>query len=953
NTSRFATQSIVLVGMDVCSLLFYLLTYRANGQYYPGHVTVHLVKIALMLLCYFYFSRLNERPYDPTRFIDRACGILYPSLHLVLEICLYVSGPQDLGAFVRLMAVPFIVGCIPILSQPVSCVILTATFVFYFFYVYLGTPYGAFVQLYAWVHNLFIVVYACALLLSFTVYSWFVNNFVSRVRERRVRRELSTLNEKLDHMSRHDALTGLLNRHGFQQFMDATWAEHAARANTASVIMIDIDHFKLYNDRFGHLAGDECLHCITEAINTQLTGQDYILARYGGEEFIAVAYGQPHGDMVEHANHLRKKVMDLQLDHPDSETNAYVTISLGVATQNVEDLDSFATLIDWADDCLYYAKRTGRNRIIHTVGRRGDYRDVHGVSLVPRQKQQGTGRSFDDERTQRLLKDIGANCTFVYDGKTQALYFSAAAVQLFGVPSSLRVPGRRHVAEALSVAPEDARAFNYVLNRCLENHEPVFSLETNLLRRAHAPEPVAISAQCSYTPEGTPDIIFGTIISIDKMLEYSHYLVQQSQTNALTLLPNRNRLNIALAAILAQPDSHGHVVFIDIRDFKGINGYYGHSIGDKVLRETAHLLSRLAGDYLPAYNYDLDQFAIVAQNATKDDASHLMDAIYRHFSGLPTLIEGLDLHIDLSIVAVAYTGGSSNVDQLFLDLDAAVQTAKFNPHQQYAFFDSDTKAAYLARVNLTNALKKSIENQFSGFALHYQPIFDAKTGRCVGAEALLRWQNEAGETVPPTIVIPVLERSDWMVPVEEWILNTACQQCAQWIRSGASGDFFVNINLSAAKIGRATLYSEVMRAIETHQLTLKNVTLEVTESSTLMGRRMAISTLATLHQQGVRIAIDDFGTGYSSLSYLNTLPASEIKIDRSFVTDIDQNPAAEAFLAAIVGMVKSMGYVLCVEGVERQGQDMLLNKQQVDYLQGYLYGKPAPADTFARLYLAK
>lgn len=950
NCSRFSIYSAVLVFMDTGFLLVYLLSNLANGPN-PAYLSVNLVKIALMLLLAFQFAHMGVNPYDPARPGHRFVDIGFPLLHVLGELALFVTGPQDFGAFARLLALPFVVGGIPILRQMKSLLLLAGL------YVVCGvllapTAYGTYYTSATSIFNYWVVVFPCCCFVSFTVYSWYVNNFIASMQAKQAEVELAALNKKLDYLARHDALTGLYNRRGFNQYMSETWGRNVKVFETASIIMIDIDHFKRYNDRFGHLAGDECLQKVTAAMaEGPLEGREYLLARYGGEELIAVAYGASHEEMVQYAHQLRQKVLDLNLPHPDSGVANFVSVSVGLATQRTDALPNYETLIDWADECLYYAKRTGRNRLIHTRNERGNFTDIHGVSLVSKAQAEEYVRTFDEASTARILQDIGANCSFVYDMHRGELYFSKAAVAFFGTPECVPVSTFGSAARALAVATADKPAFLRLLRHCVQNREPLLTMELRIERQAQPAIPVSVTGQCQYDASGRLELCFGTVISISHMMDYNHFLMNQSMTNSVTLLPNRDKLNVDIRTALIEPEAAGYVIFLDIRQFHEINGHYGHSIGDKLLREVAFQLSRMNERYQPVYNYDVDQFVYLAKGATRADAQALMDQISLYYSTAPVRIGTIPLRIAFSVVAIPYSAGDGSADQLLLDIDRAVQTAKLQPSETGLFFDTDIKRETDAQFERRYALKRAVEAGFIGFELYYQPIVDAKSECCVGAEALLRWRDETGELVYPDHFIPMLEQSDLMGLVDVWVLNNAARQCRRWIDDTGNADLFINVNFSPHQLGNVALQEEVRTALRSNGLAPHNITLEITESFAITSYQPVLNTLRSLKSQGMRIAIDDFGTGYSSLSYLEYMPVNAVKIDRSFLQGIEVDETRRKFLFSIIEMVKSMDLPVCLEGVETTEQAEWVQGAHIEYMQGYHYGRPCPPAVFREKFL--
>ena len=968
NMSRFLALSANVVILDLISLSLYLAFDPAQGR--SGvHIAAYCVKIALMIGVFLFSFSLHQQTFRSESFLHRHYDFIFCILYFLLEYTLFFTGPMDIGALCRLFAISFIATSAPVLRQEKALALLVIMYIANTIAIPLIPEYADSVNRYihSFMFNIWLIVFYCSMALSFAAYSWYVAAFLAVEEERVAQSELSSMVEQLKYMSDHDVLTGLLNRRGFQLLMENVWESPKKSHTSLTIMMIDIDHFKRYNDRFGHIVGDECLQKVTGAVASVLAGDHCWLARYGGEEVIAVAYDRNHEEMIEYAEQMRKKVISLRLANPDSDASAYVTVSIGIATQNVADIENYGLLIDWADECLYFAKHYGRNRIIQTYQKRGEFTDIHGVNLVIGQNHVPYSRQFDVENTQRVLRDIGANCSYIYDEASRRLMFSTQAVELFGMPQNIVVDNALDAAGQIGVAKADIPNFIYVVNKCLANHESVFTMELSIMR-LHGPlQPVSITGQCSYSNDGNLGLIYGSIISLKKMNEYNNFLLYQSMTSSVTLLPNRERLSAEMRKLLAEGGC-GYTIFLNIQDFKNVNSYFSHTIGDRVLRDVARHLSRVAINQ-GVYSYDADQFAIIAPEVDRAAVEQLMNELDDNFSPDLLLAGNADYKLEFYIVAVEYDGVamkgtrilddvetavlvSGAVDQLFLDLDAAMQLAKYEKGSRHIVFDGKDKEGAIAKISLNHSLRESIDKGFAGFELYYQPIVNASTDVCVGAEALLRWRDKEGEIVPPSLVIPMLEQIGLMGAAEKWILDTACKQCAQWIKEGAGESFFMNINLSSAAINRSMLYQEIVDAIYDNGLTLNNVTLEVTESSSMVGRKSAIHTLERLRKQGVRIAIDDFGTGYSSLSYLGSLPANEIKIDRSFVTDVDSSISARNFLASIVSMAKSMGFLVCIEGVESDGQADVLEKGSIDFLQGFLYGHPVAAASFYKDFIS-
>ncbi|MDL2236484.1 diguanylate cyclase [Christensenellaceae bacterium OttesenSCG-928-K19] len=895
NVQRFTVQSAILVVMDIISLFVYLYFYAQSSRLRLAHIVVHLLIIAFMWIAFIKLPKYEQKGYRESCFLDRNIDVLYPVLHLICEISLFMTGPQDPGVLIRFLAVPFIVGGIPVFGQKRALLLESAMFAFYTVYLYYDGIFGPATGTGAYLFNLLGVVFPCVWLVSATVYSTFVHNYVYKCRAQQAQYELASVNEKLDYLARQDQLTQISNRRDFVQYMDDTWEVQRSKNHTVSAMMIDIDHFKKYNDRFGHLMGDDCLMKVSSAMRERLD-QGAMLARYGGEEFIVVAYNRPHDELIALAERMRLGIEALGIENPDSKTSAYVTVSIGLATQAVQELEHYKAIIEWADDCLYVAKHNGRNQLVHTQGTRDAYRTADGQRIRVEQASPEPDNLVHGEELQRILNDVSADCTFVYSRKQKRITFSQSATDLFCMPNIVIQPTVEKMAEYIHIAPEDREKFIHLLSDHIKIGGRLVTTEARIEMGDTSRVWISIRAQCAYTEGGELDLMYGSMFNIQKVMQFGMLAQEQLRTSSITGLKNRMRFYEDVAALQEEDCRVGTIIFLDIRNFKEINGVYSHSIGDKVLHVVARRLTRLTQEYGELYNYATDQFICNVLGCSQEEIRELMSAIQEDFQNHPLSIDGLELQVGFAIVAVEYACGRTTVDELMMDIDIAIHSAKLTKGRDAFFFSDQDRAGAIERFNVKARLRQAVDNGFNGFLLYYQPIWN-REGRCVGAEALLRWQDEdAGETIMPDVAIPLLEQSGLMACVEGWLLGTVCCQCKSWLAQNAPEGFSIHINLSSDIIGRSTLPREVLDAVQRYGLEPRNIVLEVTEDTIVAEMKSAVNNLHLLRKQGVRIAIDDFGTGYSSLSYLVSLPADTVKIDRSFVAGVDKDPLRKGYM---------------------------------------------------------
>jgi diguanylate cyclase (GGDEF)-like protein len=413
----------------------------------------------------------------------------------------------------------------------------------------------------------------------------------------------------------------------------------------------------------------------------------------------------------------------------------------------------------------------------------------------------------------------------------------------------------------------------------------------------------------------------------------------------LTKLPNRVLLEGRLKQAIGYADREKKpfaLMFLDLDGFKAINDAYGHSFGDLLLVEVAKriemririqdTISRVGGDEF-VFLGDVGEPEAAAALAEK-----LLDIIREPFQ-----IGGHELRMSVSIGIAMYPGNGANQHELLTNADAAMYHAKSLGRDSYRFFEASMNSHVQAHLELTQDLRRAIDRH--ELILYYQPKFEAPNGPAIGVEALLRWQHPARGLIQPDDFIPLAEKTGLIVPIGEWVLDEACRQMREWHDAGRH-TWTMAVNLSPVQFGHPALIQTVQTTLERHKLLPHCLTLEITESTAMRDADVSVVILQKLYEMGVRIAIDDFGTGYSSLLYLKRLPASELKIDRGFVSNLEHDSEDRAIVSAIVALGQTLDLKIVAEGVETVAQQEFLTDMGCDSLQGFLFGKPMPPIQF-------
>jgi diguanylate cyclase (GGDEF)-like protein len=465
-----------------------------------------------------------------------------------------------------------------------------------------------------------------------------------------------------------------------------------------------------------------------------------------------------------------------------------------------------------------------------------------------------------------------------------------------------------------------------------------------------------LSIAATYVPMrgecGTVRQVLGLLHDFTKRRQTEERLAFMAQYDSLTGLPNRylllDRLEAAMQRARRNETLLG-VMILDIDRFKQINDSRGHATGDILLQQVAERLASTLRATDTIARLGGDEFTVLVENATSiDEITAIADKIKNAFA-TPFETESGEVFTTTSVGITIFPFDDHNRDELLKNADVAMYHAK-QERNNWQLYRADMNVNTEGRLGMEVELRRALERD--EFQLYFQPQIAVKTGEFVGMEALIRWDSKTLGRVSPADFIPIAEDSGLIVPIGEWILRAAAEQCKRWERSGLD-PFTVSVNISAPQFRRSNLLQVVSTVLTQCHLDARWLGLEITESSIMKHAEQTIQTLVDLRELGVAIAIDDFGTGYSSLSYLKRFPVNKIKVDQSFVRDISSDPNDAAIVSAVVAMSKQLGIRTIAEGVETAEQLAFLSRLECDEYQGYYFSKPIPAAEVAPLILAR
>ena len=414
----------------------------------------------------------------------------------------------------------------------------------------------------------------------------------------------------------------------------------------------------------------------------------------------------------------------------------------------------------------------------------------------------------------------------------------------------------------------------------------------------------------------------------------------------LTGLPNRmlfeDRLLHAMQRYDRDDDSRARrepcklaVLFVDLDGFKPINDMLGHAVGDEVLKEAARRLRTATRDSDTVARIGGDEFVLLAEDVSDvADCASLANRVIQVLAQ-PLEVQGHQVTLSGSVGVALYPEHGDRM-KLVQNADAAMYTAKRAGGNTYALFESRMNEGLQEQLSLQQDLRHALER--GELQLHYQPKIDARLGRLQGVEALLRWHHPTRGMVGPNVFIPIAERFGLINGLGNWVIEESCRQMRVWADEGLSMN--VAINLSVHQLRTEELVPRIESALARYQVMPSQLLCEITESVAMEDIESTQRAFEALSRIGVYLSIDDFGTGYSSLSYLRQLPARQLKIDRSFVADIEVRPDARAIVGAVIQLAHQLGLRVVAEGVETEGQRDILLVLQCDELQGYLLARP-------------
>lgn len=729
-----------------------------------------------------------------------------------------------------------------------------------------------------------------------------------------------TETKRLQRAASIDELTHTYNRRAGREKLGQSIAQCRQAGRTFFLCMYDINLLKEVNDLYGHTEGDFLIAAAARAVKAQMTPPDYLF-RLSGDEFIAVFFtddGQQVQTRIERAL-LQLSDTRRQLDKPYTMGFCY-----GIIAVYPQDALEMKEILRLVDQKMYEQKRAYHIRRAQNLAESGAGREPGPLSF-----------DYDKERLYDALVQSTDDYLYVCNMKTGVFRYSAAMVREFDLPGE--VIANAAAVWGSHVHPHDKASFLESNQEITDGRTDSHLVEYRARNRRGEWVWMRCRGHLERDEDGEPVLFAGFITNLGK----------RGKIDLLTGLYNKFEFEQVITAHLQErPADPLQVAVLDLDDFGRINDLYDRDFGDAVIRVTGQRICAILPDGAQLFRLDGDEFGMIYRDSDTGPLEQFFEDMQRTF-GRQQEYDGQKYFCTLSAGCAGYPADSDNYLQLFKYASYALEYAKQGGAGNVAHFSAEIFGHKSQALRLSEALRDSVENGFSGFSLAFQPQVEADTGKLTGAEALARWQHPDLGPVSPAEFIPLLEESGLIHPVGRWIFERAVQAYRHWAQKVPS--FSMSVNLSRLQLTQPSFIDYMQQVLQESGADPRQIVVELTESYIAANIDEDRAVLDRIRALGMRIAIDDFGTGYSSLGILKRRPGQLVKIDRTFVQDILHSSFDTTFIRFIVALCHDGGMQVLLEGVETWEEYRAVKDMGLDYIQGFLFGRPVDGDVFSAL----
>lgn len=499
------------------------------------------------------------------------------------------------------------------------------------------------------------------------------------------------------------------------------------------------------------------------------------------------------------------------------------------------------------------------------------------------------------------------------------------------------------------VHPDDLDAVKAGIRKQIVNKIDVETFEYRVKTKDGIYKWLFSNTKCEFDENKEAIAAFGAFTDITELKEQQKKIHDLAYYDSVTGLPNRVMLGNVITEKIenAQKNkSKFSMIFIDLDNFKFVNDSFGHLVGDQLLVEVGKRLNEMKNNEIMSFRLGGDEFIILIENINnKDDVEKYIKYVHKSIES-PFCINDHMFHVTHSSGVVLYPEHGNNYPELLKNADTAMYISKELGKGINTFYDVKMGEAAIEKAEIRADLHRAIEN--NEFELYYQPIVSTADRKIKGCEALIRWKHPQKGMVPPGKFISVAEENGTIIEIGKWVFESACKYAKRMYSRGYT-DFYVSVNISAHQLLQTGFTDFVINTIKRIGISPEMIVIEITESVLMESLDFAIDKLKELKNNNMKIALDDFGCGYSSLTYLKMLPIDIVKIDKSFIDDIQSEDDTRNMTNIIILMAKQLGLKVIAEGVEEKHQLNYLKKHNSDMVQGYLISKPITSEEFVKL----
>jgi diguanylate cyclase (GGDEF)-like protein/PAS domain S-box-containing protein len=628
-----------------------------------------------------------------------------------------------------------------------------------------------------------------------------------------------------------------------------------------------------------------------------------------------------------------------KITHPDDRHHVRTTILTAVTNNRHFDVEY---RIVRADGTVRWVWERGTN-ITH--GRK-DWDVLEGFIQDITERREADEALREAERRYRSIFENAIEGIYQSTPSNGYLAVNPALARMYGYDSPQElITVLRDIEHQVYVDPQRRNEFV----RLMEQNGVVTNFESRVYCRNG--EIIWISENARAVHDGSGRLLFfeGTVEAITERKMHEAEIRFQATHDALTSLPNRTLLYDRMQQAMLHSERYGNltaIAFLDLDQFKFINDSLGHQVGDELLRITAQRLKSCLRESDTVARQGGDEFVLLLTSQPNEESITQTMQRVLHEVSQPWTANDLEFRITCSIGITLCPNDGRDAETLLKHADSAMYKAKELGRNNFQYFSAEMNSTVTDRLDLLNRLRQAIPND--ELVLHYQPKLNLGTGAIIGVEALIRWNSPHTGMVSPAAFIPLAEETGLIIPIGEWVLQTACRQNRMWQQAGYP-PIAISVNLSPRQLARGDIVQQVERVLLGTGLEAKYLELEITESVMATDVEKSFAMLTELRAMGVKISLDDFGTGYSSLSYLKRFPVDTLKIDQSFVRDIATDANSAAIVRAIISLGHNLNLNVLAEGIETAEQSVFLQQNGCNEGQGYLISRPVPEAAFLKL----